>query len=201
MARRGAFLRSLAIFAVTFVLASCDSPQPGDSPLAPSAVQPQAGLISDALTLLKAPPASSYKLITEPALLGDLDLSKLIGINGGTISIAGITLTVPKGAITIPTLFTVAALPTGVIDASLTATTTNLLGLLTDVGSIGFKKPVTITMSYARATNVKDPSKLFLVYYDYSKNKLVPLKSTVDTRNRTVSAQVDHFSKYGMAEN
>ena len=200
MARRSAFIRSVVAIAATLILASCaDSAGPESESVSP--VQPQAGLISDALNLLKAPPPSEYTLITEPTLLGDLDLSKLIGLNGGTITVAGITLTVPKGAITVPTLFTVAALPTSVIDASLTATTTNLLGLVTDVGSIGFKKPVTITMSYARATNVKDPSKLFLVYYDYANNKLVKLPSVVDTRNKTVSAQVDHFSKYGMAEN
>ena len=198
MARRSAFIRSIVAIAATLILASCaDSAGPENE----SPVQPQAGLISDALTLLKAPPPSEYTLITEPTLLGDLDLSKLIGLNGGSISVAGITLTVPKGAVTVPTLFTVAALPTSVIDASLTATTTNLLGLVTDVGSIGFKKPVTITMSYARATNVKDPSKLFLVYYDYANNKLVKLPSVVDTKSKTVSAQVDHFSKYGMAEN
>ena len=200
MARRSAFIRSVVAIAATLMLASC-ADSAGPQPESVTPVQPQAGLISDALNLLKAPPPSEYKLITEPTLLGDLNLSKLIGLNGGTISVAGITLTVPKGAITVPTLFTVAALPTSVIDASLTATTTNLLGLVTDVGSIGFKKPVTITMSYARATNVKDPSKLFLVYYDYANNKLVKLPSVVDTKNKTVSAQVDHFSKYGMAEN
>jgi hypothetical protein len=198
MARRSAFFRSVAMIAATFILASCgDSSQPDESPLAP----PQADLVSDALNLLAPPPASSYKLITEPALLGDLDISKLIGLTGGTISIQGITLTVPSGALSTPTLFTVLALPTNVVDGSFTAIVSNLLGLVTDVGGIGFKKPVTITMSYARATNVKDPSRLFIVYYDYANNRLVKLPSTVNTKTKTVSAQTDHFSKYGMAEN
>jgi hypothetical protein len=56
-------------------------------------------------------------------------------------------------------------------------------------------------MSYARATNIKNPSRLVIVYYDYRLNKLVPLKTTVNTSTKTISAQVDHFSKYGMAEN
>jgi hypothetical protein len=121
MARRSAFLRSIAAFAMVFVLASCDNSKPeGDSPVGPSAT-PQAGLITDALTLLAPPPPGPYKLVTEPTLLGSLDLSKLISLSGGTISVQGITLTVPSGALSVPTLFTVAALPTAVVDVSLTA--------------------------------------------------------------------------------
>jgi hypothetical protein len=112
--------------------------------------------------------------------------------------VAGITLTVPAGAVTVPTLFTVLALPTPVIDASLTALVPQLLSGL---NVTTFKKPVTITMSYSRATNVVDANRLVIVYYNYESNRLEALPSTVDLVNKTVSAQTTHFSKYGMASN
>jgi len=205
MARRSAFFRSIAILSTIFMVASCDRATDRESPLAPpSAPQavPQQGLIGDVVAplaeLLKPPPPGPFTLITEEPLLGDLSLSKLLGIGGGTITVAGITLDVPAGAVSVPTLFTVLALPTPVIDVSLTALVPQLLSGL---NITTFKKPVTITMSYARATNVSDASKLVIVYYNYYSNKLEALPSTVDLEKKTVSAQTTHFSKYGMASN
>ena len=207
MARRSAFFRSIAVVAALFVVASCDQARPGnESPLAPSTeTVPQSGLVGDLLSpvtdLLRPPPPGPFTLITEEPRIGDLDLTKLITVSGGVVSVAGITIDVPAGAVTAPTLFTVLALPTPTIDASLTALVPQLFGRVLNIGEIGFRKPVTITMSYARATNVVDPSKLVIVYYNYDENKLEALPSTVDTVRKTVSAQTDHFSKYGMASN
>jgi hypothetical protein len=206
MARRSAFFRSIAVVAALFVAASCDQ-RPGESPLAPpsSEAVPQSGLVGDLLSpvtdLLRPPPPGPFTLITEEPRVGDLDLTKLITVSGGVVSVAGITVDVPAGAVTVPTLFTVVALPTAVIDADLTALVPQLFGRVLNIGELGFRKPVTITMSYARATNVVDPSKLVIVYYNYEQNKLEALPSTVDTVRKTVSAQTDHFSKYGMASN
>ncbi len=203
MARRSAFFRSVAMLAAVFVVASCDHTADRESPLAPvTPVAPQAGVIGDIVSdLLLPPPPGPFTLITEAPRSGTLLLTKLLGVGGGTISVAGVTLDVPSGAVTGPTLFTVFALPTPVIDASLTAVVPQWLGRVLDIGALGFNKPVTVTMSYAHANNVVDPSKLVIVYYNYDENKLEALPSTVDTVRKTVSAQTRHFSKYGMASN
>ena len=202
MARRSAFFRSIAIISTIFMVASCDQAADRESPLAPPSAEPQAGLIGNVVAplaeLLKPPPPGPFTLITEEPLLGDLSLSRLLSVNGGTISVAGITLDVPAGAVSVPTLFTVLALPTSVVDVSLTALVPQLLSSL---NVTMFKKPVTITMSYARATNVTDARKLVIVYYNYDQNRLEALPSTVDLDRKTVSAKTTHFSKYGMASN
>jgi hypothetical protein len=203
MARRGAFLRSVAMLAAVFVVASCDHTADRESPLAPvTPAAPQAGVVGDLLSdILRPPPPGPFTLITETPHSGPFQLTRLLNISGGTISVAGITVDVPAGAVTVPTLFTVFALPTPVIDASLTAVIPQWLGRVLDIGERGFNKPVTITMSYAQATNVVDPSKLVIVYYNYDENRLEALPSTVDTVRKTVSARTRHFSKYGMASN
>ena len=47
---------------------------------------------------------------------------------------------------------------------NLTATVTDILGNVLNVGGNGFKKPVTLTLSYARSPDALDPSHLVIVY-------------------------------------
>ena len=101
---------------------------------------------------------------------------------------------------TIPTLFTLVALPTPEVDVLATATITDVLGKVVDVGELGFKRPVTLTLTYYRATNVDDPKRLVIVYFRPN-GKLEVLDSNVDYKRYTVTAKLKHFSKYGMASN
>ena len=68
-----------------------------------------------------------------------------------------------------------------------------------DVGEDGFEKPVTISLSYDKLY-IRDPSKLFILRYNEN-GQHEKLPSVVDTRKKTVSAKLDHFSKYAMASN
>lgn len=145
----------------------------------------------------------SYTVVREslPAdLLPGVSLSGIIGITGGSISLAGHVLEVPAGAVTVPTLFTLTVPLNGYVQVDLSATVTTILGKVVDVGALGFQKPVKLSLTYARATNVSDPKSLFVAYMpngDHS--KLEKLPSTLHATKKLVSAQLGHFSKYCMA--
>jgi len=196
-ARWSARLRSFTVLAAVVVFGtSCDAGQkgPAETPFSP----PSADLLS--LDPLFQADNYTFTLITERLdfPLSGFKVSKVIGLGGGSITLLGHTLTVPAGAVTVPTLFLMVALPTPVVDVELTATVTDLLGRVLNVGSKGFRKPVTLTLTYDRATNVTDPSKLFIVYLNGSESESLP--STVNQANKTVTAQLQHFSAYAMAE-
>ena len=186
-------LRRLGLVALLALATGCEN-RTATAPDTP--VAPQSGLLE---SLLGSSTMSPFTLITEPTLPPiDLRVSQLIGVNGGTLTLLGHTLTVPAGAVSVPTLFTMVALPTPEIDVELSATVTDLLGRVLNLDT-GFNKPVTLSLSYARANNVTDPARLFIVYFNGT--QLEQLPSTVDTRNKLVSTRLEHFSKYGMASN
>lgn len=143
---------------------------------------------------------AEYTLVEDPLLPGlsaeDLTTSELIGATGGQLSLLGHTLTVPAGAVRAPTLFTITVLASGYVEVDLSAA----VGLL-DVGSKGFAKPVPVSLTYSRATNLKKHDKPFVARIhsvdDYS--DLEPLESTIDAETQTVTAYLDHFSRYCLA--
>lgn len=124
-----------------------------------------------------------------------LSASELIGANGGAVSLLGHTLTVPAGAVSEVTLFTLKLLPTGFVEVDLHASVAGL-----DVGSKGFRRPVPVSLTYSRATNVADPSKLavlrILSSTGYGSFEVLP--SVVDHQAKTVNVSLDHFSRYAM---
>lgn len=144
---------------------------------------------------------SGYTLVNDPLLPGvtsAFSTSALLGYSGGTLELLDHSLTVPRGALAKDALFTLTVLPTGYVEVDLLATVTTLTGV-EDVGSKGFLKPVTVRLSYERATNVKDPSKLkvlriksLLGYTNYE--VLQPLR--IDAKKKVVVVELDHFSRY-----
>ena len=127
-----------------------------------------------------------------------LDLTKIIGIKGGEITVLSHTLAVPRGAVLEPTAFRMRVAPTVRVEVELTAVIEKA-GSVIDVGSDGFEKPVSLSLSYARATNVKDPSRLKIVLLNDDGSIKEVLPSTVDTKKKTVTAKLPHFSRYAMA--
>lgn len=176
---------SLAALCLALVAVSCDRPQATETTVD---IAPSFGSVDQ----------SEYSLVREalPLPVPDLSTSSIIGVSGGQISLLGHTLQVPAGAVTVPTIFTMTVLTNGYIEVELTAMVSSLLGTVS-VGEKGFKKPVTLTLTYARSPDKLDPSKLLIVYVNGS--KLEPLPSSVNTVTKTVSAQLSHFSKYAMA--
>lgn len=176
-----------ALFFCVFAATSCDQSRAPESPVAPSS----------------SVASTSYTLVNDPLPLSlspsELISTKLIGLTGGSISLLGHSITVPYGAVATPTFFTIAVLPTGYVEVQLLALAPSLFGSLVNVGENGFKKPVTLTLTYSRSTQNLDPSRLLILYVDGSEQEPVP--SVVDPVAKTVSAQLQHFSKYCMASN
>lgn len=147
---------------------------------------------------VEAAATAGYYRITEnlPDQVPSLELSRVIGLLGGKVTVAGHTLTVPVGAVSVPTLFTVRAMNNGYIELELTALTDGLSGII-NIGESGFQEPVTVTMTYSRATNVTDPARLKVMRLKANgRHEILP--TTVSPTGLTISAKLDHFSRYCM---
>lgn len=184
-------------FLAVALISGCES---GGSRSLPSPTEPQELLGS----LLGGDKVKGYTLVRAPLLAsaGDLlSVNGLIGGEGGQLTLLGHTLTVPVGAVTEPTLFVMTVLPTGYVEVSLEASISTLLRGLLDIGGRGFLKPVPVSLSYAGATNVADPSRLTILrvtsLLGYGKYEVMP--SRVDRAARTVTTELDHFSRYVIA--
>ncbi|HUP88777.1 MAG TPA: hypothetical protein VM100_05495 [Longimicrobiales bacterium] len=178
-------------FGLALLTASCSETgnKAPESPLAPPVLHSQNS-------------NTNYTPIRDPLPLTlnlkDLLSTQLIGISGGSISLLGHSITVPKGAVTTPTIFTITVLPTGYTEVSLLALVPNLLSTL-NIGEQGFKKPVTLTMTWARSPVPIDPSRVVILWnHD---GTVDPMPTTVNATKKTASAQLPHFSKYCMATN
>lgn len=127
-------------------------------------------------------------------------LALLIGSDGGVLSLLGHVLDVPAGAVSETTLFSMTVLQNGYVEVDLTATPRSLLYRLffwRRVEAVEFDVPVELSLSYARATNVTDPSRLKIMRVNPDgRHEILP--STVDPVTKTVTAELDHFSRYCM---
>lgn len=160
--------------------------------------------------------AQGYTLITEPAkttktrsLLGwlirtlEATIALLLGSDGGILALLNHVLSVPQGAVSEPTIFSMTVIQAGYVEVELTATPKSLLSKLffwRKVEDVQFNKPVELSLSYGRATNVTDPSRLKIMRVNADgRHEILP--STVDTVRKTVTAELDHFSRYCMIAN
>lgn len=207
--------RLAAMMMLAFVVASCEhATTPTD--VGPSSEQfsgePQQLLGLDALlsgsTTVTAidqfGTVRTYELLREPLLsldLSRLSISELIGINGGSITLLGHRIVVPAGAVDLPTLFTLTALPNGYVQVDISALAPGMSGLF-NTGEEGFNRPVRLDMTYERATNVKRESRLVILRLNAGGMDAVheALPTTVDTSRDRATVWLEHFSGYIMAQ-
>ena len=169
------------------LVAGCD---PGGSAGAPdSPTGPKLAQSLEDYTLVEASPLALPEQATA-----------LIGGSGGVLSLLGNTLTVPAGAVGRSTLFSMTRLSGGNIQVDLLALRFDLFGGVIDVGAGGFLggKSVQVKLSYAGATNVDDPDRLVVLYLR-SDGGVEEVPTTVDEGTQTVTAELEHFSRYAMA--
>jgi hypothetical protein len=152
----------------------------GDSPLAPSSAAPQAAIIPSLI----------------PTVVGSVDLltckvlpyasgSATIGPEGGTVQVGKNTLVVPQGALS----------QRVTIKAERVSGTANSIRFSPE--GLKFSRPARLTMSYDNCL-LALPTKR-IVYTDESL-KVLQILLSIDLRlNRTVSAPIDHFSRYAIA--
>lgn len=126
----------------------------------------------------------------------EFDVSATIGPEGGSLGVEGYTLTVPRNAVSEPTVFTFASIDNGYIQVQSTATTVGSSDL-NDVGRAGFKTPVLISLSYSSAGGVPSWLKLVLAYVGPD-GTLEPVPSRFNVARKVVTGAVSHFSDYAL---
>lgn len=125
-------------------------------------------------------------------------VATMIDADGGSLELGGHRLTVPAGAVTHPTRFSLKLVENGFIEVDLRAAQVSAAGKQVDVGKRGFATAVTLQLSYELAERVNDPASLFIAWVKPD-GSLQPLSSSYDPDTRTVTAPLDHFSRYGLA--
>jgi hypothetical protein len=110
---------------------------------------------------------------------------KSIGSDGGTINVGSHTLVIPKGALRGRTTITAEQMPGR----------TNSLRFSPE--GLRFEKPAALTMSYRNCLLVL--VKKSIVYTDEKLNILEVLRSLDLFGRKSVTAPIDHFSRYAIA--
>jgi hypothetical protein len=138
-------------------------------------------------------------------------VAQWIGPEGGTLVLTGRgldgklaahTLTVPARAVAQRLLFTMELTSTTHLEVELNAFLVAPDGTTTtEVGQHGFKRPVTLSLSYAGATNVVSPSALNIVWIEDGKAREKVRKVRDDSSKQWVAGELNHFSRYRMAAN
>ena len=198
--------RSFKAFVVALLLAvpmlsSCADTNPV-GPDASSAIQRQDGLVDGLIGGVVDLLGSTVKLLGSILTGPDANGTKAtawIGSDGGTIKTAAYTLTVPRGAVKTNTQFVIEPANDGTYTVNLAAYEKRLLGMVS-VGEKGFAKPVLLTISYANASGVTNAKKIAIIYIE-SATSVKLQNSSVDTRDKDVTAALSHYSKYAMVQN
>lgn len=186
-------LSALPALALALVAGACDGAGgPTASPAAPR------------FSTLTDPSGQTYVIAEGQYKTRVASQSAQIGAEGGKLGIAGHHLIVPAGAVDRPTRFTITMSreesPSGnaLVKVDNTALQQDAGGAWTvDVGRAGFLRPVTLRMSYSWAVNVADPGRL-VVLWDREDGTAEAYGTSVDPVNKTVTAQLTHFSIYAV---
>ncbi len=101
-------------------------------------------------------------------------------------------LDVPAGAVDGSTTFELKVLPGRTYLVSLTATGADG----TDVGKHGFKQPVRLTISYSTAKHPAPAGHLQIVWLPDDGSTPVPVKTQVNSGQKTITGFLPHFSRY-----
>ena len=155
----------------------------------------------------------NYTLLREPLLTNVLGtvvqtadglvavVTRLIGLDGGTLLNLGHRVVVPAGAVEQPTTFSLGVLLNGTTRVDLSAYAPGASGRI-DVGAAGFERPVRLDMTYSRANNVQDERKVVILRLNpaglTSLHEALP--TTVDRTNDKATVWLEHFSGYAMAQ-
>jgi hypothetical protein len=121
-------------------------------------------------------------------------VSGVIGRQGGSIGVPGYTLTVPRNAVSAPTVFTFTSVNDGYMQVRATATAVGSDDV-NDVGRAGFRTPVYIQMSFHPAGGPQAWSRLAMAWLgDDGTIHTVP--TYVNVAQKVVTGRAQHFSEY-----
>ena len=145
--------------------------------------------------------ASSYTRITGATLVstesteaGTVTIA-IVGRRGGTISAGDHLLEIPRKALSEDVEFRMEVLAGGNVVVNLSARSVS-----SGEAVFLFPVPLTLTLSYRNVLSTADAKRLRNVYlFLDSPSYLIPLSTTLDQKNKTLSSPIVHFSQYGMA--
>ena len=203
MFKRPALWMTTAALVVGTLTACDEGPGPTEVNVVPMSESFSADLIDGSLydSALTLESASLYTRTTGATLVSTTSSGAgivaiaVVGRSGGTISAGDHSLEIPRNAVSQNTEFRMEVLGTGSVLVALSARQ-----VATGETVSVFPVPLTLTLSYKGAIDNADVKRLRNVYlYLDSPSYLVPLVSTLDQKNKTISSPVWHFSQYGMA--
>ena len=113
--------------------------------------------------------------------------SALIGSAGGTVRVGPHRLQVPRGALN-KTVRISGVAPKG-----------DYAQIKFEPEGLRFKRPTTLVMSYD-GCRVEDLPDLSIVYVNQNLEIIEVLPTTTDSRNETATTNLDHFSRYMLAD-
>lgn len=168
-------IRAVAALAVLVVLSACaDSPRRVDLVTGPllSTLSP---------TLLECPPAASSSA------------SGLLGVLGGSVETQGNRITLPIGAVSLPTLLRVEVPSSTLVEIDVTAN---------DLLRFVFHRPVSITIDYSRCPHSATAGKALTVYHIDTETKalLEHMGGVDDPVRRRITFTTSHLSGYAIAQ-
>lgn len=181
--RKLAHIRRLLVVAV-FALAACNEPEvtgigPADS-IAESAGDGTAGT-----------PARTPRLVRCPTRLGATTTS-IVGPLGGVLELRGSSITLPLGAVTVPTLMRLTVPPSRFMQVDITAN---------DLPTFLFETPVTVTIDYSRCRWSGSRRGTLTVWHidPDTKALLENMGGTDDRARRRITFTTGHLSSYAIA--
>ena len=166
----------LSTLTAAIVAAACAGPGITDAPMRRA---PDAALLGSG-SLIECPTSTTSSA------------SGLISPLGGIVSAGGTTISVPAGAVLVPTTITVTVPASNYMEVDIS---------VAGVEHFVFQQPVTVTLSYARCTRSDiDKTPLTAWHIDGTTKALLEAMGGVDDKvARTVTFPTGHLSGYALA--
>lgn len=187
-------LAAAGVFTLGLVVWGCEQATEPGQHTGPMEAEAPARLLDDgALDSDLADVAGLRSVRSTVAELESNVVRAVIGIEGGELELAGHVLTVPAGAVTALTQFSMTLIPNGGVEVHLQA----IQPEVGNIGMSGFQIPVRLALSYV-GTDVDDPEDLVIVRMQTGERLETELDEDGSSR---VWAHLDHFSRYRLCSN
>lgn len=168
------FVKLSTVFIMAVLLmAGCS-----ESPLDTNFEEPQSQLLTRSAASKAAVQTANEEFFVEQVISA---------AEGGTLNLLDVTLEIPAGAVPNDTAFSI-----NIPDLNVFYNEFGTSGLV-------FDKPVKVTMSYRGAdlTNILEPT-IRIAYYNEATGTFEDIEGQIDMVNKTITAELYHFSAYGL---
>lgn len=197
MLKRPARFMTTAALVVGALLGACaDAPGPTEVDVRSPEASPYDGLTIQAAMMYVQ--TTGATLVSKESEDFGAVATAIIDEDGGTLRVGGHTLQVPPNAVNEDTWFRMEVVSGANILVDLDA-------WVYDEGELDdrvytFNRTLNLILSYDGILSKSDLDRLRNVYlYRDSPKYMIPLGSTINTQDKTITSPIEHFSRYGMA--